>query len=111
MPCYKRWWKLPEPRPDTPPRLRPKKPAPLCSKCGSGITISKSGLCRECWLGRDEVRVETVTFRGIEFRRYPDSDNPSHREYFKPGGGHIARGVESLHREVYKAGVLYNGET
>jgi len=49
------------------------------------------------------VRVETVVFNGVVFRRYPDSRQPSHRRYFKPGGGDIKRGVESLHREVWKA--------
>lgn len=103
LPCYKRWWKLPEPRPATPPPARTKRPPRYCDKCSTEITYgSKSGLCHSCWLVRDGVRVETVLYRNIEFRRYPDSDSPSHREYYKPGGGHIARGLEALHREVYK---------
>lgn len=103
LPCYKRWWRLPEPRPAIPPAARSKLPARHCRECGVQITrVGKSGLCHSCWLERDAVRVEKVVYRGITFRRYPDSENPSHREYYKPGGGHIARGVEALHREVYK---------
>jgi len=41
------------------------------------------------------VRVETVRFGGRTYRRYPDSDNPAHRRYFR-----CARG--SLHRAVWE---------
>lgn len=42
-----------------------------------------------------------VTFNGREFARYPDAENRSHRVYFSPLGPD-ARGVESLHREIWK---------
>ncbi len=48
-------------------------------------------------------RVESVVWRNITFRRYPDSPRWSDRNYFRPGGQHIQRGVESLHREIWKA--------
>lgn len=48
------------------------------------------------------VRVEREWFNGVEFRRYPDSPHPNHQRYFSPGGADIERGVESLHREVWK---------
>lgn len=50
---------------------------------------------------------DTVMFNGIEFRRYPDSDNPADRKYYRPHSGHIEEGVEALHREVWKE---HNGE-
>jgi hypothetical protein len=49
------------------------------------------------------VRSETVIFQGIAYRRYPDSPRPSDRVYFRPQGGLIKQGVESLHRELWKA--------
>jgi len=49
------------------------------------------------------VRKEEVEFNGIVFRRYPDSKRMEDRRYFKPHAGHIKRGVEALHREIWKA--------
>jgi hypothetical protein len=49
------------------------------------------------------VRSETVIFQGIAFRRYPDSRCWSDRVYYKPHVGDHRRGVESLHREIWKA--------
>lgn len=46
--------------------------------------------------------VETVEYNGITFRRYPESDNPADREYFRPSGDQIRNGVEALHREIWK---------
>lgn len=51
--------------------------------------------------------VDTVEFKGITFRRYPESDNPPDRRYYRPSGSHIEGGVEALHREVWKH---HNGE-
>ena len=51
---------------------------------------------------RTDKRVETVVYRGIEFRRYPDSKQSAHRDYYKPGGTHVAKGVRALHQEVWK---------
>lgn len=45
---------------------------------------------------------KTVEYNGIVFRRYPDSDNPADRRYYRPHSGHIEDGVEALHREVWK---------
>jgi hypothetical protein len=46
--------------------------------------------------------VETVKFEGVTFRRYPFSPNETHRRYFNPGSSDRRRGVESLHREIFK---------
>lgn len=47
------------------------------------------------------MRVETVVYRGIKFRRYPDSPNYADRNYYRPGMADAAAGVGSLHREVW----------
>ena len=49
------------------------------------------------------MQVESVTFNGIVFRRYPNSRRLEDRRYFKPNGKFILDGVESLHRELWKA--------
>lgn len=46
------------------------------------------------------ANVESITFDGVVYRRYPDSRRFSDRNYFRPSGG---TGKEALHREVYKA--------
>jgi hypothetical protein len=46
---------------------------------------------------------ESVYFNGIEFRRYPNAKNWSDQVYFRPGGSDVARGVEALHREIWKS--------
>lgn len=48
------------------------------------------------------MRVETIVYRDITFRRYPDSKDWSTRRYYGPGILERQSGVESLHREVYK---------
>lgn len=48
------------------------------------------------------VEKEEVEYNGVVFRRYPNSDNRSDREYYKPPTKEIKKGVEALHREVYK---------
>lgn len=103
MPCYKRWWRLPEPRPQVPPALPSKRPPRFCDRCNDPIAqTGKSGLCHPCWLRRDNVRVEEVVVYGITFRRYPDAEAKTHRDYYKPGGYDVERGVDALHREIYK---------
>lgn len=52
-------------------------------------------------------RVDTVEYKGIKFRRYPDSDNPADRRYYRPHADHIEDGVEALHREIWRD---HNGE-
>lgn len=49
------------------------------------------------------AEVETIIFNGIKFRRYPESRNWAERTYYRPGGEHIVRGIEALHREIWKA--------
>lgn len=46
--------------------------------------------------------VEIITYRGITFRRYPDSPHQSDRRYFKPAQGDRLRGVQALHQEIWK---------
>lgn len=45
---------------------------------------------------------EKVVYRGITFRRYPDSKRPAHRRYFRPGIADAERGIQALHQEVWK---------
>lgn len=95
---YKRWWATPEPRPDEPPPIRQPR---LCIDCGA---VRAANRCRECarkhrW---GDVAVEEAERYGIKFRRYPESDNPAHRRYFRPGMGDTTKGVDALHREVHK---------
>lgn len=47
-------------------------------------------------------QVDSVTFNGVTFRRYPFSRHVNHRRYYSPGGSDIARGIEVLHREIWK---------
>lgn len=44
--------------------------------------------------------VESVTFDGVVYRRYPESKRWSDRSYFRASAG---AGKESLHRELYKS--------
>lgn len=46
--------------------------------------------------------MEEITYRGIKFRRYPDSDNRTERVYFTPGTADRLNGVGRLHQEIYK---------
>lgn len=46
--------------------------------------------------------VDAVEYKGIVFRRYPESDNLSDRRYYRPNGERIEEGVEALHREVWR---------
>jgi hypothetical protein len=48
------------------------------------------------------MRVESRTFNGIIFRRYPEAKDWSSRNYFRPSQVHGRKRVESLHREVWK---------
>ena len=49
------------------------------------------------------MRVESITFNGIIFRRYPDSKRISDRNYFRPHSGHIRAGIQALHVEIWKS--------
>jgi hypothetical protein len=46
--------------------------------------------------------VETVTYNGVEFRRYPASERRTDRVYFTPGGSHRDHGLGRLHQEIWK---------
>lgn len=46
--------------------------------------------------------VDAVEYKGIVFRRYPESDNLADRRYYRPNSEHIKEGVEALHREVWE---------
>jgi hypothetical protein len=46
--------------------------------------------------------VETVTYKGIVFRRYPLAKSRNHRVYFAAPGRERRRGVDWLHRQVWK---------
>ena len=48
------------------------------------------------------MRVESVVFHGITFRRYPDSKRWSDGNYYRPHAGHIRRGIGAYHVEVWK---------
>lgn len=48
-------------------------------------------------------RCESVIFNGITFRCYPDSPHVIHRNYYSPSGNYRKKGVEQLHREIWKA--------
>jgi hypothetical protein len=45
---------------------------------------------------------EQVVYKGITFRRYPNAKQWSHRVYYRPHGGHVARGIQHLHQEIWK---------
>lgn len=46
---------------------------------------------------------ESLFFNGVEFRRYPNAKNWSDQVYYRPGSSDTLRGVESLHREIWKS--------
>lgn len=48
-----------------------------------------------------KTKGEEVVYKGIPFRRYPDSPNYSDRQYYRPSSSYIVRGVQSLHREMW----------
>jgi rubrerythrin len=48
------------------------------------------------------MTVETVVFKGIKFRRYPNAKMRTHRVYFTTAANHRARGVGALHQEIWK---------
>jgi hypothetical protein len=48
-------------------------------------------------------RVEVVEYRGVTYRRYPDSKRWADATYFTPLPKDRARGIGRLHQEVWKA--------
>lgn len=51
---------------------------------------------------RDQGKAETVVYRGITFRRYPEAKNWAERNYYTPNYHHRRAGVGRLHQEVWK---------
>jgi hypothetical protein len=49
------------------------------------------------------IHSEAIEFKGIVFRRYPNSRLTSHRNYYRPHSAHCAAGVQALHQEIWKA--------
>jgi hypothetical protein len=45
---------------------------------------------------------ESVVYNGITFYRYPESKYIAHRQYFAPGIADRQRGVDLLHRQIWK---------
>jgi hypothetical protein len=48
------------------------------------------------------AKSETVIYKGIRFRRYPESKNWADRVYYTPGIADRKRGVKRLHVEIWK---------
>lgn len=98
MACYKRWWKLPEPRPEQPPMRREQKSIPHCRDCSRELRQrNRTGKCRSCWEQSSDGRTEKITYHGVSYRRYPYSTRAPHRRYFHASGGRL------LHRAVYES--------
>jgi hypothetical protein len=53
------------------------------------------------------AKSESIIFNGIKFNRYPESKHKTHQRYFNPPHYQRAKGIEALHREIWK---FYNGE-
>jgi hypothetical protein len=53
-------------------------------------------------VSRRGIRRECIVYKGICFYRYPDSPHACGRNYFVPGVSHRKRGVDWLHRELWK---------
>ena len=48
------------------------------------------------------MRVETITYQGHKFRRYPESKHRTDRVYFTPGHADKANGIRRLHEEIWQ---------
>ena len=53
-------------------------------------------------MDKNKNNVEIIIFKGIKFRRYPDSKNMSNRKYFYCGSQYYSKGIRTLHREIWK---------
>ncbi len=49
-----------------------------------------------------KYKAEGITYRGIVFRRYPESPNWADQVYYTPGYLHRKHGVGRLHQEIWK---------
>lgn len=45
---------------------------------------------------------EVVKFNDITFRRWPESEHPTHRKYFTCNSNYFKEGIRTLHREIWK---------
>lgn len=48
------------------------------------------------------MSVDEIIYKGISFKRYPDSRNWADKSYYRPHSGYIKEGVGALHREIWK---------
>jgi len=48
------------------------------------------------------AKSEIVVFKGVEFRRYPNSENWADRMYYVPNANHRKKGLGRLHQEIWK---------
>lgn len=48
------------------------------------------------------VRVETIRYKGVKFRRYPESEHRTERVYFTPGIADRKNGARRLHEEIWQ---------
>jgi hypothetical protein len=53
-------------------------------------------------MDKNKSVVEVIIFKGIKFRRYPNSKNSSNRNYFYCGSQNYKKDIRSLHREIWK---------
>lgn len=51
---------------------------------------------------KSTTKSETIVYKGIAFRRYPDSPNWCDKSYYRPGASHTQAGVKSLHQEIWQ---------
>lgn len=52
------------------------------------------------------MSAETIVYRGVKFRRYPNARQASARRYYVPGIADRQRGVKRLHEEIW---ITHNG--
>src|SRR3990167_1094369 len=49
------------------------------------------------------AKSESIVFNGIVFRRYPEAKQDAYRRYYRPHGGHVKRGIQHIHQEIWKS--------
>lgn len=50
----------------------------------------------------DQGKAEIIVYKGIKFRRYPNSPSWADRVYYVPNASHRKRGTGRLHQEIWK---------
>lgn len=48
------------------------------------------------------MKSEIIIYKGVRFRRYPNSSSHQNRNYFKPDAHARRRGIKALHQEIYR---------